>query len=88
MPSKPPTPTADGAHATAPSTLQSDPRDARSRAAAKGAATVRRHKDERRADLLAQMREQIATGNLVVRQMPITPSSAPDDAYPSEPDRR
>ena len=45
-------------------------------AAAKGAATVRRHKEERRANLLAQIREQIATGTLVVRHMPITPSGA------------
>jgi hypothetical protein len=43
--------------------------DARSRAGAKAAATLRRHKEERRVDSLSQIRAQIAAGTLVVRQM-------------------
>jgi hypothetical protein len=37
--------------------------------AQKGVATVRRHKDERRAELLHDIDAQIANGTLVVRQM-------------------
>ena len=54
------------------------PADARSRAATKGAATLRRHREERRADSLAQIRSQIADGTLVVRQMPVAKRNAPD----------
>jgi hypothetical protein len=43
--------------------------DARSRAGAKAAATLRRHKEERRVDSLSQIQAQIAAGTLVVRQM-------------------
>jgi hypothetical protein len=46
--------------------------DARTRSAVKGAATVRRHKEEQRADSLALIRAQIADGTLVVRQMSAT----------------
>jgi hypothetical protein len=45
------------------------PDDARSRAGVKAAATLRRHKEERRIDSLTQIRAQIAAGTLVVRQM-------------------
>jgi hypothetical protein len=38
-------------------------------AAAKGVATTRRHKRERRTDALDHIRAQIADGTLVVRQM-------------------
>jgi anti-sigma28 factor (negative regulator of flagellin synthesis) len=38
-------------------------------ASAKGAATLQRHREERRADSLSQIRAQIADGTLVVRQM-------------------
>jgi hypothetical protein len=50
-------------------TVQSLPADARGRAAAKGAATLRRHQEERRAESLAQIRSQIADGRLIVRHM-------------------
>lgn len=43
--------------------------DLRARSAQKGAATIRRHKEERRADKLDHIRSQIADGSLVVRQM-------------------
>jgi anti-sigma28 factor (negative regulator of flagellin synthesis) len=39
--------------------------------ATKGAATLRRHREEQRADKLAQIRAQIADGTLVVRQMTV-----------------
>jgi hypothetical protein len=71
MPSEVSTPTTDQADDTIPNTLRPLPGDARSRAAAKGLATFRRHKEERRADSLAQIRAQIANGTLVVRQMTI-----------------
>jgi hypothetical protein len=58
--------------------LQSLPADARSRAAAKGMATFRRHQEERRADSLAQIRSQIADGTLVVRQMTTAQREAHD----------
>jgi hypothetical protein len=43
--------------------------DAKARSAGKGAETLRRHREERRADSLAQIRDQIAAGTLFVRQM-------------------
>jgi hypothetical protein len=43
--------------------------DIRTRSAVKAAATVRRHREERRAESLDQIRDQIAAGTLVVRQM-------------------
>jgi hypothetical protein len=39
--------------------------------AQKAAETLRRHKDERRADSLRQIRDQTADGTLVVRQMTV-----------------
>jgi hypothetical protein len=66
MPSESSTPTVEPARPN--SGLPVVP-DARSRSAAKGVATVLRRKEERRADSLAAMREQIADGTLVVRQM-------------------
>jgi hypothetical protein len=59
-------------------TLRALPADTLSRAAAKGAATLRRHRQERRADSLAQIRSQIADGTLVVRQMTVAERKAPD----------
>jgi hypothetical protein len=38
-------------------------------AAQKGAATLRRHAADRRAESLRRIREQIADGTLVIRQM-------------------
>ena len=76
MPSESSTPTTDQAN----NTLQPLRANARSR----GAATIQRHKDERRAESLAQIRAQIANGTLVVRQMATaqrktsTRSRAPD----------
>jgi anti-sigma28 factor (negative regulator of flagellin synthesis) len=43
--------------------------DAQINSAQKGAATVRRHRQDRRAESLRQIREQIADGTLVIRQM-------------------
>ena len=80
MPSESSTPIADEANVTIPKTLQPLPRDALSRAAAKGAATLQRHKEERRADSLAQIRAQIANGTLVVRQMTIAQRKAASEA--------
>jgi hypothetical protein len=48
--------------------LAGDPRT-RAASAHKGAATIRRHKEEQRADRLDEIRGQIANGSLVVRQM-------------------
>ena len=50
--------------------------DIRTRSAVKAAATVRRHREERRAESLDQIRDQIAAGTLVVRQM--TPAQRQD----------
>jgi hypothetical protein len=43
--------------------------DARTRTAAKGRETLRRHREERHAEKLTDMRAQTAAGTLVVRQM-------------------
>jgi hypothetical protein len=48
--------------------------DARRRAAAKGASTIARHRQERRAERLAEIRAQTEDGTLIIRQMPIEPS--------------
>ena len=45
-------------------------------AAQKGAATSRRHKAQRRADRLEEIRVQIANGTLVVRQMTVAQHEA------------
>jgi hypothetical protein len=63
------TPNADQANLRTSDVVQLLAGDARSRSAAKGAATLLRHKAEQRADRLSQMRAQIADGTLVVRQM-------------------
>lgn len=68
MPSESSAPIAHPAQAATDSPLP-PPHDVRSRSAAKGVATVRRHKEERRAASLLQIRAQIADGTLVVRQM-------------------
>lgn len=73
MPSESSTATAARASVTSSSAFELLQGDARSRASAKGATTLRRHKKEHRAERLAQIRDQIADGTLVIRQMKITP---------------
>jgi signal transduction histidine kinase len=63
------TPFADEANVTIQEARRPPSADARSRAAAKGAATLQRHARERRDSDLADIRAQIANGTLVVRQM-------------------
>jgi len=77
MPSESSLPTTDPVEDTTPSIRRTVPEDARSRGAAKGAATLRRHKEERRAESLAQISAQIANGTLVVRQMTTEQRQAP-----------
>jgi hypothetical protein len=48
--------------------------------AQKAAATLRRHKDERRADSLREIRAQTAAGTLVVRQMTVAQHAAASQA--------
>jgi hypothetical protein len=48
--------------------------------AQKAAATLRRHKDERREDSLQQIRAQTADGTLVVRQMTVAQHEAASQA--------
>jgi hypothetical protein len=43
--------------------------DARSRAAQKGAATTKRRREERRAERLDEIQDQVDDGSLVIRQM-------------------
>jgi anti-sigma28 factor (negative regulator of flagellin synthesis) len=61
--------------------IANDPRplatDARTSAATKGAATLRRHKEQRRAERLSEIRAEIADGTLVVRQMTAAQHNAP-----------
>ena len=57
------------AHVTLPNALRFLTADTSLSRAQKGAATLLRHKDERRAASLDQIRAQIADGTLVVRQM-------------------
>jgi hypothetical protein len=54
---------------TPPDPLPSPTANIATSPAQKGVATVRRHKDERRAELLHDIDAQIANGTLVVRQM-------------------
>jgi hypothetical protein len=61
---------------------------ARSRAQAKGAATVQRNARERRASRLADIRAQIANGTLVVRQMTPAERGAGSGAPRRRPGRR
>jgi signal transduction histidine kinase len=58
---------------------------ARSRAAAKGVATLERHRQERRAESLARMQAQIDDGTLVVRQMTTAERDAVSGAAPRTP---
>jgi hypothetical protein len=62
-------PLADAAEVTKSKARRPNSASARSRAAAKGVATLERHKKERRAESLARMQAQIEDGTLVVRQM-------------------
>jgi hypothetical protein len=57
------------ADARAPDAVSTEVSDARSRSAKSGATTARLHREERRADKLAEIGAQIAAGTLVVRQM-------------------
>ena len=63
------TPLADEADVTIQQAARTPTASTGSRAAAKGAATVRRRAQERRASSLADIRAQIAAGTLIVRQM-------------------
>lgn len=69
MPSHPSVTVPDQANVTTSKTPQSLSAAARNRAAAKGVATSQRHRQERRAESLAEIQAQIADGTLVVRQM-------------------
>lgn len=59
----------DAADLALPRALQAIAGGPRARAATKGAATARRHREERRADRLNEIRAQVADGTLVIRQM-------------------
>lgn len=76
MPSESFTSSTDHANVTVPAGGCPAARDARSRAAVKAAATVRRRQAERRADSLDQIRAQTAAGTLVVRQMTVAEHEA------------
>lgn len=80
MPSESSILTTDQVEPTIPSARRPLPDDARGRAAAKGAATVRRRREERRAEKLAHIREQITNGTLVVRYMTIAQRNAASKA--------
>jgi hypothetical protein len=69
MPTGSSTPKPDSPAGTTPEGTHAVLDDARSRAGAKAAATLRRHKEERRVASLSQIQAQIAAGTLVVRQM-------------------
>jgi hypothetical protein len=69
MPSQAPPTFADQANVTSSSPRQPLSAAARSRASTRAVATVQRHRQERRAESLAQIQAQIADGTLVVRQM-------------------
>jgi anti-sigma28 factor (negative regulator of flagellin synthesis) len=76
MPSESLTPNSEPANMTAgpaPAVLSGA---VQTRATEKALATVRRHKEERRADRLDEMRVQIAEGTLVVRQMSVVEHDA------------
>lgn len=59
---------------------ESSAEGARTRSAQKGAATVKRHKEEQRVERLLDMRAQIADGTLVVRQMTVAQFKAAGEA--------
>jgi hypothetical protein len=67
---------ADKPDVTPPSALRFLTAGAPTSPAQKGAATFLRHKDERRADRLHEIRAQIAEGTLVVRRMTDTEHKA------------
>lgn len=69
MPSHPSVTVPDQANVTTSKTPQPLSAAARNRAAAKGVATSQRHRQERRAESLAEIQAQIVDGTLVVRQM-------------------
>jgi hypothetical protein len=56
--------------------------DARTRTAAKGRETLRRHREEQHAERLTEMRAQRAAGTLVIRQM--TPEQLKDASATAE----
>lgn len=80
MPNESSTPDAGHARATVPTGARGLAGDARTRSAVKAAATVRRHREERRAESLDQIRAQIAAGTLVVRQMTAAQHKAASEA--------
>jgi hypothetical protein len=71
--SAPKTTRTDGISANSPGPVDGD---AGTRAPTKGADTVRRHKEERRAERLRDINLQIADGTLVVRQMTVAQREA------------
>jgi signal transduction histidine kinase len=77
-------PSADQAKGTTATGRTPPASDVRRRASAKGAATVQRHRQERRAERLAQIRAQTKDGTLIIRHMPSDqPPSAPAPTGPS-----
>ena len=79
MPSKSSTPNPDRAGlpgSNAPGLQGEDER----RAAKKAVGTLRRHREARRADRLAEIRVEIANGTLVVRQMTAAEHEAASEA--------
>ena len=76
MPSQASMTFADQATVTNSNPRRSPSAGARSLAATKAVATAQRHRQERRAESLAQIQAQIADGTLVVRQMTTDERSA------------
>jgi len=80
VPDTPSTPPTGHTKVTGSDTAPAAGPDARTRSAVKAAATVRRHREERRAESLDQIRDQIAAGTLVVRQMTAAQLQAASEA--------
>jgi len=80
MPSQSPTPNTDQANVTISTALPLLAGDPPTSPAQKAAATLLRHKEERRAHSLDQIRTQIADGTLVVRQMTVAQHKAASQA--------
>jgi hypothetical protein len=80
MPSESSTPNPGHANVTSSGARAPVAAAERASRAAKGAATLQRHKEERRADSLGHIRAQIADGTLVVRQMTVTQHRAAIEA--------
>jgi anti-sigma28 factor (negative regulator of flagellin synthesis) len=76
VPSESPPLKADEPNATASNALPLIGADARTRSGRNGAATVLRHKAERRTERLEEIRAQIAAGTLVIRQMTVADHEA------------